>query len=363
MIKNMMIFLTYMVVSSYGLYKLKTSEFIDMNFITGTFFYGLGFLIWFLILKLFPLSVAFPIASGLLIISTQFVGIWFLSEKTNIYQISGVILIIIGIFLINFKVGNTMGKVEQQGEHFESISDKYYQSRQAENHLLLKKLIWADFFKDKEYLKKENMAVLEPMCGYAEGKKILESHLDIKFDYFGFDYSENLINQVKKQDSMINVVKMDVTKFKPEKQYDLIILIGGLHHVPAYTNQVIDNISKALKDGGFFINFEPSQNNFLLKKIRDRIYEKNSLFDNDTEKAFDLDDLNRLYTSNKLKIVDQFYPGLLSYVLYYNPDAFPALNIGNKNCVKIAFNLDKLFIRNIVGKKLSFATLTLLQKV
>ena len=104
---------------------------------------------------------------------------------------------------------------------------------------------------------------------------------------------------------------------------------------------------------------EPTHDNFVFRKIRERIYNKNSLFDQETEQAFELKKLNSLFIDNGFKIKDQIYPGLLSYVLFYNPDAFPLLNIGKKGLVKFLFRLDSIFFRNYLGRKFSFATLSM----
>ena len=76
-----------------------------------------------------------------------------------------------------------MDIIEQQKEHFESISKRYFNARQNKNHLFLKKLMWNFFLHDKEMLKIKNIKVLEPMCGYAESKFILEEHLNIVIDF------------------------------------------------------------------------------------------------------------------------------------------------------------------------------------
>jgi len=95
-----LIYLVYASTSSYGLYKLKVSErLFDSHFFIGFFLYGTGFLIWLYILKLNPLSLAFPIASGALIVATQLVGVLLLEEKFTIIQSVGVTIIIIGIVI------------------------------------------------------------------------------------------------------------------------------------------------------------------------------------------------------------------------------------------------------------------------
>lgn len=255
-----------------------------------------------------------------------------------------------------------MDKIEQQKNHFENISEKYYKSRQTRNHLLLKDLMWNYFFKNKDYLKNDGLHVLEPMCGYGEGKDILEKNLKIKIVYSGFDYSSNLIKKIKEFDPTTDVIEMDITKFIPSKKYDLVIIIGGLHHVPFHLDMVLDKLYESLNKNGYFIYLEPTHNNILFKKIRERIYKKNEFFDNDTERAFELVKINQAFLDHNFKVIDQIYPGLLSYILYYNPDAFPILNKGSGKLVKAFFNFDKLFFRNFIGRKLSFATLTLLQK-
>lgn len=251
--------------------------------------------------------------------------------------------------------------IEQQREHFDSIADKYFSARQNKNHLQFKKLIWKEFFKDFTW-EKERTLVLEPMCGYSEGERILSENIDTKLIYEGFDYSQPLINEVLKKDPKKNVYKQDVTKFKPTKKYDIIIIIGGLHHVYRNTDTVLESINKALNKNGYFIVLEPTQNNPLFRFVRSKIYSKNNIFDSETEKAYDLDTLNKHFELNNFEIVKQIYPGLLGYILYYNPDAFPILNKGSIKLVNIIFTLEKFCYSNFVGEYFSFATMSLLRK-
>jgi len=75
-----------------------------------------------------------------------------------------------------------------------------------------------------------------------------------------------------------------------------------------------------------------------------------------------LDTLNKHFELNNFEIVKQIYPGLLGYILYYNPDAFPILNKGSIKLVNIIFTLEKFCYSNFVGKYFSFATMSLLRK-
>ncbi|MBT3581448.1 methyltransferase domain-containing protein [bacterium] len=254
--------------------------------------------------------------------------------------------------------------IEKQKEHFESIADTYHKMRQEKKHLLLKSLMWANFFDKKKHIFNRKISALEPMCGYSEGKKILESYSGADIDYYeAFDFSEKMVSFAKSNYPNSNIYLQDITKFQSNKKFDVIILISSLHHVYRHTQDVLKRLNSSLKDGGFFINCEPTHNFFLTQKIREKIYKEHNFFDDNTEQGYWLDELNKMYKNAGFEIVDQFYPGLLSYILYYNPDAFPKLNKGWDFTVKFLFNLDRCFMRNFIGKKLSFFTISLLRKI
>jgi len=258
---------------------------------------------------------------------------------------------------------NTPDDTLKQREHFESVSDRYFAARQGANHLLLKRLLWDYFLAGKRGILSAGADVLEPMCGYSDGKSILESHFPVSFQYSGFDYSRPLIDKARERFPEARIFVADALKFDEEQSCDMIILIGGLHHVYRYTDEVLSRLFRALRPGGHFINLEPTHNNPLFRRIRERVYKKNSLFDAETERAYELSDLNASYRRAGFKIIDQIYPGLLSYVLYYNPDAFPKLNLGGEWSVRAAFSIDRRFFRGFLGRYFSFATLTLLSKL
>lgn len=254
--------------------------------------------------------------------------------------------------------------VEQQRRHFNEIANKYYLSRQNENHLLLKELIWKEFFSDKQALSNTCKAVLEPMCGLGDGGEILKKQLSIDIDYDGFDYSDEIVRIAKYRHPNANIFMMDATRYEGlNKQYDWIVLIGGLHHVYSQSHDVVFCLSKSLRVGGYFLSFEPTQNCWLTRTIRNYIYNSNDIFDAETEQGFELNSIDEQFISVGFKKIDQVFPGLLSYILFYNPDAFPMLNVGGKWLVRLLFMLDKVIWRAWLAKKISFATITLWQKV
>lgn len=97
----------YALISGYGLYRLKgSSEILSVEFLLGAFCYGFGFIIWLVMLRTYPLSLAFPAAAGTLILTTQIFGIVFLHEEFSWQAVSGTALITIGIALIYLRVGD-----------------------------------------------------------------------------------------------------------------------------------------------------------------------------------------------------------------------------------------------------------------
>ena len=94
------ILVIYFLLSTFGLYHLKSAQFFSFAFIGGFISYVLGFGLWMLVLRLLPLSIAFPVAAGGLIITTQVAGYYFLNEKIALPQWIGLGLMFIAIGLI-----------------------------------------------------------------------------------------------------------------------------------------------------------------------------------------------------------------------------------------------------------------------
>jgi len=247
--------------------------------------------------------------------------------------------------------------VERQRAHFNSIAERYRDARQHPNHLRLKELMWADFLADKPELRKDNLRVLEAMCGWADGKKILEHHLGATLDYSGFDYADEVVEDVRKAHPDWDVYQADVTTFEPRRTVDVVILLGGLHHVPHAAQEALERVASALEPGGLFINLEPTHGNPVFKAVREGIYQRNTLFDEQTERAFTTDEYDAMFARAGFTARDVVYPGLLAYVLYYNPDAFPWLNVGSTGQVDALVALERPLWRSQLARSLSFATL------
>ena len=253
-------------------------------------------------------------------------------------------------------------RIERQRRHFEGIAGEYTRSRGHPNHLLCKQLIWSHFLSRHRDIRPA--CVLEPMCGLGEGRSILIDHLGAAgFDYLGFDYSSNMVEEARKRHPDLRFDVGDVSRFEADGQrWDFIVLIGGLHHVFALSEEVVRRLAAAQPPGAHFLSFEPTQACWLTRRVREAIYKRNAIFDDDSEQGFEYDDLERQFELAGYEKRDQVFAGLSAYTLYYNPDAFPWLNLGGQWAVRAFFALDRLFWRNAIGRKLSFATITLWRK-
>lgn len=260
-------------------------------------------------------------------------------------------------------------KIDRQVAHFDTIAATYRDARQHPNHLLLKALIWASALSGNQALRglcqdrNGRIDVLEPMCGFADGRQILRHHTPAVLDYHGFDFSQRVIAMLRNDMPDADIWQQDVTKFTPQPaSQDIVILLGGLHHVPDAAAAVVRRLAGALRPKGLFINFEPTSGNPLFSLVRQRIYQRNALFDEVTEHDFPVAELMRMFSDAGLRLVDALHPGLLAYVLYYNPDAFPLLNRGGAGMVRASYAVDRLFQRTPIGRALSFATLSIWQQ-
>jgi SAM-dependent methyltransferase len=252
--------------------------------------------------------------------------------------------------------------VSRQREHFDAIAQDYTAARSHANHLAFKELLWKEFLADKRDFFGARPVVLEPMCGMADGYTLLRRHLGREIDYEGLDVSEAMLAAARRHHPALQLAQADVTQFNPTRVYDLVLILGGLHHVPHAAAEVVTRLCRALRPGGYFLSWEPTHGNPLFSAVRRRIYDKNPIFDASTERAFAVPELFAMFEQAGMHLVDVMYPGLAGYVLYYNPDAFPRLNRGTPRAVRGLWRIERPFMRTALGRALSFATLSLWQR-
>lgn len=97
-----LVIVIYVLVSIAGLTLLKIApSTFTPRFIIGAALYGAGFLIWiYLVLRVLPLSIAFPVAASALIIGSQISGWFVLKEPVSVRATIGVVLILAGLLFV-----------------------------------------------------------------------------------------------------------------------------------------------------------------------------------------------------------------------------------------------------------------------
>jgi multidrug transporter EmrE-like cation transporter len=99
---KILLIVIYALLSAGGLVILKVATpLFSLPYLAGLAIYGIAFAIWiFIILPLLPLSVAFPISAGAIVVMTVLLGHVALGEPATGRKIAGSILIIVGILAI-----------------------------------------------------------------------------------------------------------------------------------------------------------------------------------------------------------------------------------------------------------------------
>lgn len=253
-----------------------------------------------------------------------------------------------------------MDDLTHQRTHFESVAKHYTDARRSPRHQLLKRMMWRKAFSDKvlgRLPKDRPIRVLEPMCGTCEGRKILEEQINTEIDYFGFDYAPTMVAMAREEYPDAEIVEADVTTFEPDPGvYDLVMIVGSLHHVARHAAQTVERLSKGLAPGGLFIAAEPTHNNPVFRSIREGIYRNNDSFDAETERGFTTRELDEMFIAAGLRPFHKTYPTLLAYILWGNPEAFPALDRGPVGLVRAYASAESVLWSTPIAKYLGFGT-------
>lgn len=100
--ETILILSAYLVITTTGLAFMKSATaIVSLPYVFGTGLYAVGYLIFAgIIIRMMPLSLAFPVASAGLIVGTQIAGVAFLREQVSLSQLLAVALILAGIVIM-----------------------------------------------------------------------------------------------------------------------------------------------------------------------------------------------------------------------------------------------------------------------
>lgn len=122
------------------------------------------------------------------------------------------------------------------------------------------------------------------------------------------DYRTNTGSKCHEQD-------LSVSGYSGEK-FDAAVVIGGLHHMVNDLPAAIAGITEMLKPGGVLIAYEPNAD-FFLNRVRSTWYKADNYFEEDTERAISLDELQKLF-AGKMQLIDSRAIGGPAYIAILN---------------------------------------------
>ncbi|MBU1202515.1 class I SAM-dependent methyltransferase [Patescibacteria group bacterium] len=126
---------------------------------------------------------------------------------------------------------------------------------------------------------KDNFKILDLGCGNGRLLKSIQP-ANIKFNYLGVDFSENLVAEARKQhpDTRFIVADMVDLNFEPGT-FDMIFMIASFHHIPSRRErlELLFKINRWLKPGGylFMTNWNLWQKKYL-KYSLEKFWSKHS---------------------------------------------------------------------------------------
>lgn len=190
---------------------------------------------------------------------------------------------------------------------FDAISPKYLekdlapQSAVARKHRLLSSLQNVAFDKDTR--------VLEEGCGAGFSVQYLDKPYA---EYVGVDYSQGLIDYANQFNSSpkAQFVCANIKEYEPKEKFDVIFMIGVLHHFDDMQG-ILRHIVSLVKPGGVLVANEPQSSNPLIQSLR-KLRTKTDASYSDDQIQLLPEDLKNLYESVGLKDVYVFGQGFFS---------------------------------------------------
>lgn len=192
-------------------------------------------------------------------------------------------------------------------ELFDAISPKYLekdlapQSAIARKHRLLSSL-------ENVYFD-ENTRVLEVGCGAGFSVKYLDKPYA---EYVGVDYSKGLIDYAKQYNSSpkAQFICSNIKEYLPEEKFDVIFMIGVLHHFDDMQG-ILSHIVSLLRPGGVVVANEPQSSNLLIQGLRTLRTKLDKSYSDDQVQLLP-ENLKELYEAVGLKEVQVLGQGYFS---------------------------------------------------
>lgn len=168
--------------------------------------------------------------------------------------------------------------------HFERIHDAYVAHYfDAASMAFRRCFVYDPLFQDMDL---NGMRVADLACGSGYNSvELLQRFPTVRVH--GFDISERACADYRRLTGFPAQVGDLTRPLPPEPEpYDVVMIIGGLHHCATNLDGVLDNVARLLRPGGLFLMYEPNRRCFL-EGVRRFWYRQDRYFLAEAEAALD----------------------------------------------------------------------------
>ena len=202
----------------------------------------------------------------------------------------------------------------KQSQHFDWLFEKYCQeygdkgSMHYKRELILKQIV--SLLKLRYNGK---CSILDVACGPGENSVHLAKLLP-NASFTGIDISSQNISAYEALMGSSNAIVCDFTQeINFIQKFDVVLVLGGLHHMVDGLPQVFDNISELLNDQGLLIFVEPNKR--FMDPIRRLWYRFDKSFNEEEESALDERELYNDFGVNRFLKQSATYFGSIGFFL------------------------------------------------
>ncbi len=189
--------------------------------------------------------------------------------------------------------------------------------------------------------------VLEAMCG---GGQLTEILLDKGAKVVGLDISPAQTLNFRRRHKNANVICASMLNSGiKDESFDIVIVVGGLHHLPPQTSDGLREIHRILKKGGYLCFMEPHSES-LADNFRNFWYKHDSLFA-ENEAAINVGNLHGEF-ADSFEFKSELFLGNLAYLFVLNSLIF-RLPLGLKRVYSSSFIFAERILNQVLSKSLS----------
>lgn len=230
--------------------------------------------------------------------------------------------------------------VNRQKKHYDTIHDEY-----EKHYFDVTSLAYRKCFIFDELLRGfdvRNAAIADVACGSGGNTTILAEYAP-SAQFTGYDISARACDSYCTRTGFQALCVDFTEELDFADRFDIVVVVGGLHHMISNLEIAGQNIFSMLKPGGILLAYEPNAG-FLFNKLRNLWYVHDKYFDAQTERPLAQEELVKLF-SGSLELIDSKYLGGPAYFLILNSLIFRLPLFLKRPLASILFSLESHYNR------------------